>query len=57
MVSIKRGEFLGVLYLDSRRPAAFSKLDRQILDRPAFEAPAFSITPASSTPSANAQRL
>jgi hypothetical protein len=28
----KRGQFLGVLYLDSRRPAAFSKLDRQILD-------------------------
>ncbi|HET7842246.1 MAG TPA: FHA domain-containing protein, partial [Terriglobia bacterium] len=24
MVNIKRGEFLGVLYLDSRRPAAFS---------------------------------
>jgi len=38
MVSIKRGEFLGVLYLDSRRPAAFSKLDRQILDALAFEA-------------------
>ena len=32
MVNIKRGESLGVLYLDSRRPAAFSKLDRQILD-------------------------
>lgn len=32
MVNINRGEFLGVLYLDSRRPAAFSKLDRQILD-------------------------
>ena len=26
------GQSLGVLYLDSRRPAAFSKLDRQILD-------------------------
>jgi serine phosphatase RsbU (regulator of sigma subunit) len=26
------GHSLGVLYLDSRRPAAFSKLDRQILD-------------------------
>src|ERR1700687_5955648 len=38
MVNIKRGEFLGVLYLDSRRPAAFSKLDRQILDALAFEA-------------------
>src|SRR5690348_17905610 len=32
MINIKRGEFLGVLYLDSRRPTAFSKLDRQILD-------------------------
>src|SRR5947207_6907436 len=32
MVNIKRGESLGVLYLDSRRPAAFSELDRQILD-------------------------
>ena len=32
MVHVKRGEFLGVLYLDSRRPAAFSKLDRQLLD-------------------------
>lgn len=32
MINIKRGELLGVLYLDSRRPAAFSKLDRQILD-------------------------
>ena len=29
---LKAGQFLGVLYLDSRRPAAFSKLDRQILD-------------------------
>ena len=27
-----QGHSLGVLYLDSRRPAAFSKLDRQILD-------------------------
>src|SRR5260370_17513620 len=32
IVNMKRGEFLGVLYLDSRRPAAFSKLDRQLLD-------------------------
>jgi len=32
MLNIRRGEFLGVLYLDSRRPAAFSKLDRKILD-------------------------
>jgi len=30
--------FLGVVYLDSRRPAAFSKLDRQILDALAVEA-------------------
>jgi len=30
--SVGHGEFLGVLYLDSRRPAAFSKLDRQLLD-------------------------
>lgn len=29
---------LGVVYLDSRRPAAFSKLDRQILDALAVEA-------------------
>jgi sigma-B regulation protein RsbU (phosphoserine phosphatase) len=29
---LKAGQLLGVLYLDSRRPAAFSKLDRQILD-------------------------
>jgi phosphoserine phosphatase RsbU/P len=34
----KRGDFLGVVYLDSRRPAAFSKLDRQILDALAVEA-------------------
>src|SRR6266403_1261126 len=32
IVNMKRGEFIGVLYLDSRRPAAFSKLDRQLLD-------------------------
>src|SRR6266851_732879 len=32
MVNLKQGQFLGVLYLDSRRPAAFSKLDRQLLD-------------------------
>ncbi len=38
IVHIQRGEFLGVLYLDSRRPAAFSKLDRQILDALAVEA-------------------
>ncbi len=34
----KRGEFLGVVYLDSRRAAAFSKLERQILDALAVEA-------------------
>jgi phosphoserine phosphatase RsbU/P len=38
MVNVKRGDFLGVLYLDSRRPAAFSKLDRQILDALAADA-------------------
>src|SRR5216684_9217409 len=32
IANLKRGQFLGVLYLDSRRPAAFSKLDRQLLD-------------------------
>jgi phosphoserine phosphatase RsbU/P len=32
MINVKPGEFLGVLYLDSTRPAAFSKLDRQLLD-------------------------
>jgi serine phosphatase RsbU (regulator of sigma subunit) len=29
---LQRGQLLGILYLDSRRPAAFSDLDRQILD-------------------------
>ena len=38
MVNIKRGELLGVLYLDSRRPTAFSQLDRQILDAMAADA-------------------
>jgi sigma-B regulation protein RsbU (phosphoserine phosphatase) len=38
MLNVKRGEFLGVLYLDSRRPAAFSQLDRQILDALAADA-------------------
>lgn len=33
-----RGELLGVLYLDSRRPAAFSRLERQILDAISLEA-------------------
>ncbi len=32
------GQFLGVVYLDSRRPTAFSKLDRQILDALAVQA-------------------
>jgi len=34
----QRGHFLGVVYLDSRRPAAFSRLERQILDALAVEA-------------------
>jgi sigma-B regulation protein RsbU (phosphoserine phosphatase) len=38
MADIKRGQFLGVIYLDSKRPAAFSKLDRQILDALAADA-------------------
>ena len=33
-----QGELLGVLYLDSRRPAAFSGLERQILDALGLEA-------------------
>jgi phosphoserine phosphatase RsbU/P len=32
VVEFKPGELLGVLYLDSTRPAAFSKLDRQLLE-------------------------
>jgi len=32
------GEFLGMIYLDSRRPTAFSRLDRQILDALALQA-------------------
>jgi sigma-B regulation protein RsbU (phosphoserine phosphatase) len=35
---VRRGHFLGVLYLDSKRPTAFSKLDRQILDALAADA-------------------
>ena len=35
---LELGQFLGVVYLDSRRPTAFSKLDRQILDALAVEA-------------------
>ena len=37
MVRAQSGSFLGLMYLDSRRPAAFSKLDRQILDAIAIE--------------------
>lgn len=33
-----RGALLGVVYLDSRRPTAFSKLERQILDALSVEA-------------------
>ena len=36
--TVRPGHFLGILYLDSRRPAAFSTLDRQILDALAVEA-------------------
>jgi serine phosphatase RsbU (regulator of sigma subunit) len=38
VVLSRRGDFLGVVYLDSRRIAAFSKLERQILDALAVEA-------------------
>src|SRR5450432_4296239 len=38
MINIARGQFLGVVYLDSQRPAAFSRLERQILDALAVEA-------------------
>ena len=38
IVHLKQRHLLGILYLDSRRPAAFSKLDRQILDALAIEA-------------------
>ena len=37
-IHTQRGHFLGVVYLDSRRPAAFSKLDRQILNALSVEA-------------------
>ncbi|MGA3293337.1 MAG: SpoIIE family protein phosphatase [Candidatus Acidiferrales bacterium] len=37
-IAVKRGDLLGVLYVDSRRPAAFSKVDRQILDALAVQA-------------------
>ncbi len=35
---VKVGQLLGALYLDSRRPAAFSDIDRQILDALGVEA-------------------
>ena len=38
LLNVSRGQFLGVVYLDSRRPTAFSKLDRQILDALAADA-------------------
>src|SRR5215470_18032799 len=38
LLNVSRGQFLGVVYLDSRRPAAFSRLDRQILDALAADA-------------------
>jgi serine phosphatase RsbU (regulator of sigma subunit) len=37
-IVLKRGELLGAVYLDSKRPAAFSDLDRQILDALGMEA-------------------
>ena len=37
-ILLQRGQLLGAVYLDSRRPAAFSDLDRQILDALAVEA-------------------
>lgn len=37
-VDVRRGVFLGVLYLDSKRPTAFTTLDRQILDALAADA-------------------
>ena len=37
-VAPRADAFLGVLYLDSRRPAAFSRLDRRILDALSVEA-------------------
>jgi len=38
LIRAEHGHFLGILYLDSRRSAAFSKLDRQILDAIAIDA-------------------
>ena len=37
-IQSSRGNLLGLVYLDSRRPAAFSNLDRRILDALAVEA-------------------
>jgi serine phosphatase RsbU (regulator of sigma subunit) len=37
-IVLKRGQLLGALYLDSRRPSAFSTVDRQILDALGVEA-------------------
>ncbi len=37
-IQSRSGHFLGVVYLDSHRPTAFSTLDRQILDALAVEA-------------------
>jgi serine phosphatase RsbU (regulator of sigma subunit)/pSer/pThr/pTyr-binding forkhead associated (FHA) protein len=37
-IVVSRGQLLGAVYLDSRRPAAFSGLDRQILDALGMEA-------------------
>src|SRR5581483_9891090 len=37
-LNVQRGHLLGILYLDSRRPAAFSNLDRQILGALAADA-------------------
>lgn len=38
LVPSSAGIFLGIVYLDSQRPAAFSRLERQILDALAVEA-------------------
>ncbi len=37
-IVLRRGELLGVIYLDSRRSAAFSAIDRQIIDALGVEA-------------------
>jgi phosphoserine phosphatase RsbU/P len=37
VIHAQRGQLLGFLYLDSRRPSAFSRLERQILDAIAIE--------------------